>query len=122
VNVLVIDDQEFTRELLTAIFGRVGAKVRASSSVREGLRLFHEKHPDVVVCDLAMPEEDGFAFVQAVRSMARPLNGTPIVALTAFGRPEDRKHALASGFDAYLKKPVEPADLAATVLRLAETR
>jgi PAS domain S-box-containing protein len=116
--VLIIDDQQYTRELLGAIFRRACAEVLAASSVREGLTSFKAATPSIVVCDLAMPEEDGFAFVRAVRSLSEPVKNTPIIALTAFGRPEDRQQALAAGFDAYLKKPVDPQELASTVLAL----
>lgn len=119
VRVLVIDDQDITRDLVTAIFRRAQAEVHSASSVREGLEQFATTSPDVVVCDLAMPEEDGFAFVRAVRLLPSVSNATPVIALTAFGRPEDRQHALAAGFDAYLKKPVDPEELASTVLRLS---
>ncbi|HEU4887736.1 MAG TPA: ATP-binding protein [Thermoanaerobaculia bacterium] len=119
VRVLVIDDQAMARDLVTAIFRRAHAEVRAASSVREGLEQFQESTPDVVVCDLAMPNEDGFAFVRAVRALPASTKTIPIIALTAFGRPEDRQHALAAGFDAYLKKPVDPEELANTVLRLS---
>ena len=119
LRILVIDDQAMARDLVTAIFRRAHADVRAVSSVREGLEQFHAATPDVVVCDLAMPGEDGFAFVRAVRALPASSNAIPIVALTAFGRPEDRQQALASGFDAYLKKPVDPEELASTVLRLS---
>ncbi|HEX8409111.1 MAG TPA: ATP-binding protein [Thermoanaerobaculia bacterium] len=119
LRVLVIDDQELTRTLVAAIFRRASAEVQSASSVREGLEHFAEAQPDVVVCDLAMPEQDGFAFVRAVRALPAESNAVPIVALTAFGRPEDRTHALASGFNAYLKKPVDPEELATTVRRLS---
>lgn len=122
VRVLVIDDQDLARDLVTAIFRRANADVHAASSVREGLEQFQAITPDVVVCDLAMPEEDGFAFVHAVRALPTPSNATPVVALTAFGRPENREHALAAGFDDYLKKPVDPEELASTVLRLSAPR
>jgi PAS domain S-box-containing protein len=122
LRVLVIDDQQFTREVVTAIFRGAGAKVSAASSVREGLEQFHTMIPDVVVCDVAMPEEDGFVFVRAVRALATESKRTPVVALTAFGRPEDRQEAMDAGFDAFLNKPVDPVNLAATVLRLATAR
>jgi PAS domain S-box-containing protein len=118
VRVLVIDDQELTRELVSAIFRRAGAEVHVAGSVREGLNEFAATTPDVVVCDLAMPEEDGYAFVRAVRASGTAAKTTPVVALTAFGRLEDRQQALTAGFDAYLKKPVDPEELASTVLRL----
>jgi PAS domain S-box-containing protein len=118
IRVLVIDDQEITRELIGTIFRRAGAEVNVAGSVREGLNQFAATTPGVVVCDLAMPEEDGYAFVRAVRSSPTVSKSTPVIALTAFGRPEDRQQALAAGFDAYVKKPVDPEELASTVLRL----
>lgn len=122
LRVLVIDDQPFARELVAAIFRRANAEVCAASSVREGLEQFAAMRPHVVVCDLAMPEEDGYAFLRALRALPPPSNATPILALTAFGRPEDREHALAAGFDEYLKKPVDPEELASTALRLSMRR
>ena len=117
VRILVIDDQELTRELVTAVFRRADAEVIAACSVREGLDQFEATTPDVVVCDLAMPEEDGFSFVRAIRALPAPADQTPVIALTAFGRPEERQYALDAGFDEYLKKPIDPEDLASTVLR-----
>ena len=122
VRILVIDDQKFTRDVVAAVFRRARAEVSAASSVREGLEQFQAMTPDVVVCDLAMPEEDGYAFVRAVRALPSASNATPVVALTAFSRPEDQQQALAAGFDAYLRKPVDPEELASTVLRLTPPR
>ncbi len=119
LRVLVIDDQEFTRDFVTAVFRRTQAEVQAASSVREGLERLRAMLPHVVVCDIAMPGEDGFVFVRALRALPTPANAIPVIALTAFGRPEDRQRALAAGFDAYLKKPVDPAELASTVMRLS---
>jgi CheY-like chemotaxis protein len=119
LTVLVVDDQEFTREVVAAILRRTGAVVHTASSVREGLQLFRKLEPHVVVCDIAMPEEDGYVFLRQVRARPDALRTTPILALTAFGRPEDRVHALNAGFDGYLKKPVDPAELAESVQRLS---
>jgi PAS domain S-box-containing protein len=122
VRILVIDDQELTRDLVTAVFRRAEAEVHVATSVREGLEQFRAAAPDVVVCDLAMPDEDGFSFVRAIRALPAPANGTPVIALTAFGRPEERQYALAAGFDEYLKKPIDPENLASTVLRSLPSR
>jgi len=122
IRILVIDDQEFTRDLVVAVFQRTDATVTAASSVREGLKEFEATLPHVVVCDLAMPEQDGFAFLRAIRSRPDPSRDTPIIALTAFGRPEDRQQALAAGFNAYLKKPVDLEELTSTVLLLHRAR
>jgi PAS domain S-box-containing protein len=122
VTVLVVDDQQFTRDVVAAILRRSGAAVETASSVREGLLSFRRIEPDVVVCDIAMPDEDGYVFLREVRARPDAFRTTPIVALTAFGRPDDRLHALNAGFDAYLKKPVDPAELAETVQRLTGRR
>jgi CheY-like chemotaxis protein len=122
ITVLVVDDQQYTRDVVTAVFRRTGATVHAASSVREAVECLQAVSPGVVFCDIAMPVEDGYAFVREVRALPPPFDSTPIAALTAFGRPEDRQRALESGFDAYLKKPVEPQELAATALRLAAGR
>lgn len=119
---LVIDDNEFTRDLAAAVFRRADAEVHTAESVRGGLDLFESVMPDAVVCDLAMPGEDGFAFVKAVRAVPGPASATPVIALTAFGRPDDREKALAGGFDAYVRKPLDPGELASMVHRLAATK
>jgi CheY-like chemotaxis protein len=66
-----------------------------------------------------MPGQDGYAFIRALRALPSPWNATPAIALTAFGRPEDRRQALAAGFVDYLKKPIDPLELATVVQQLA---
>lgn len=122
VVVLVVDDQAYTRDVAAAILRRAHATVHVAASVREGLEMLRTHEPDVVVCDIAMPAEDGYDFVRAVRALDPPARDTPIVALTAYSRPHDRLQALNAGFTDYLKKPVEPADLARTVARLTTER
>ena len=120
--VLIVDDQAYTRDVTAAILRRTHATVHAASSVREGLEMLREHEPDVVVCDIAMPGEDGYDFVRSVRALDPPASDTPIVALTAYARPHDRLQALNAGFNDYLKKPAEPLDLARTVLQLTTGR
>jgi CheY-like chemotaxis protein len=115
LRVLAIDDQGYARDLLRAIFRHAGAEVRLAESVRAGLAAVETDPPDVVICDLAMPEEDGFAFIRQLRRLSAPVSAIPVIALTAFGRPEDRQIALSAGFDEYLKKPVDPETLTMTV-------
>ncbi len=122
LSILVIDDHESTRNLILAVFRRAGADVHPSSSAQEGLDELRKRRIDVVVCDLAMPVEDGYAFIAALRALPSEARATPVVALTAFGRPEDRLRVLAAGFDAYLKKPVDPEELATAVLRAARPK
>jgi CheY-like chemotaxis protein len=122
VKVLVVDDQNYTRDVAVAVLRRAQATVHAAASVREGLKVLDEQEPDIVLCDIAMPEQDGYAFVRAVRARQGAVSATPIVALTAYGRPQDRLRALNAGFDEYLKKPVEPMELADIVRRLTTER
>jgi PAS domain S-box-containing protein len=118
IKVLAIDDQAYTRDVVAAILRRCGAEVTTASSVRDALECMAKSLPDVIVCDIAMPEEDGYAFVRSLRANDDAhIASLPVIALTAFGRAEDQESALGSGFDDYLKKPVEPADLANAVLR-----
>jgi CheY-like chemotaxis protein len=122
LSILVIDDQVYTRDVIAAILRRTGAVVHTAPSVRDGLTVFSSEQPHIVVCDIAMPDEDGYVFLREVRHRADGSRETPILALTAFGRPEDRMRALNAGFDAYLKKPVDPVELAECVQKLAPVR
>ena len=116
MSVLVIDDEPMTRDVVAAILRRCRANVTTAESAREAHRRVAEHRPDVIVCDIAMPGEDGYAFLRDLRATDGRI---PVIALTAFGRPEDRDRAFASGFDAFLKKPVDPVTLATTVKGVA---
>lgn len=118
LSLLVVDDQDFTRDVVSAILRRAEATVHTASSVREGLSRLKEHLPNAVVCDIAMPEEDGYVFLRELRALEGATGQTPVIALTAFGRPEDRANALASGFNGYLTKPVEPIELVETLRQL----
>jgi CheY-like chemotaxis protein len=97
--------------LATALAQR-GAEVRTAASAREALDAVAEAPPDVLLSDIGLPGEDGFALLRAVRRLPAERGGrTPAVALTGYARSEDRDHALAAGFDAHLAKPVELGDL-----------
>jgi CheY-like chemotaxis protein len=122
IRVLVVDDAPDALEVLAVILQRAHAQVRTAPSAAEARRLFNELQPDVLISDIAMPDEDGFALVDWLRKLP-PDRGarTPAVALTAYAREEDRLKAIAAGFNAHLSKPVEPDELTATVSKLAAT-
>ena len=122
VRVLLVDDHADSRELFNAILSQQGAEVRAFETVREALAAARHARPDVIVCDLAMPGDDGFALIREVRSWPSEQGRTvPALALTAYARVEDRERALRAGFQVHLSKPVEPRDLLDAVTRLAQT-
>ena len=109
-RVLVVDDQADARMLVKTVLGRCGAEVALASSVSEALEHLDRDSLDIIISDIAMPDADGFAFIRDVRE-TRKLT-LPVVAMTAFGHAADQERILAAGFTSYLKKPVEPIDLA----------
>src|SRR5262249_21620679 len=121
ISVLVVDDEADARELVAQVLEQEGVKVWKASSADEALRAVTELRPDVIVSDIAMPGEDGYALIGRVRSLERQHGGaTPAVALTARARAEDRDLALAAGFDTHVPKPVEPSELLTILANLAQ--
>jgi CheY-like chemotaxis protein len=119
-SVLVVDDEADARELLVAALSRYGASVASAASARDGRTVMRRQRPDVVVCDIEMPDEDGYSFIRGLRQLPAAEGGaTPALALTAYAGSEDRARALQAGFEEHLPKPADPAELAALVARLA---
>jgi PAS domain S-box-containing protein len=118
VRVLVVDDRADERDLLLTVLGGAGARVEAAGSVDEAMALFPDLKPHVVVTDLAMPGRDGYALLREIRSVEADLRDTPIIAVTAHARLEDRDRALAAGFQWYVPKPIDPDKLVSTVAML----
>jgi len=120
LRVLIVDDEADARDIIGEILRRSGAEVTTAATAQEGLQLLGRVRPDVLVSDIAMPDEDGYAFMRCIRQLT-PADGgdTPAVALTAYAREEDRARALAAGFRLHLPKPVEPEELVGAVAGLA---
>ncbi len=117
VTVLVIDDQLEAREALSALLVQYGARVRLAASSQAGLAMIRDHAaPDIVICDIAMPEEDGYAFVRRLRAheadQAPPL---PVIALSAFADRNDAVRRAGPTFDFFLSKPVGPNELLRTI-------
>lgn len=117
VRVLVVDDEEDARQLLTTVLEHCGAETFAAASAQEAFQLIEQTKPDVLISDIAMPQEDGYSLIHRVRTSAT-FSKLPAAALTAYARPEDRTAALVAGFQTYLTKPVEPTELIAVVASL----
>lgn len=120
LRLLVVDDEEDTRVVLKMVLEKCGASVITASTAREALAALKETRPDVLISDLGMPEEDGYALIKKVRALSEEDGGnTPSAALTAYARVEDRMKVLRSGFQIHISKPVEPEELVAVVANLA---
>ncbi|MCW7536693.1 ATP-binding protein [Aquabacterium sp. A7-Y] len=119
-TVLLVEDDEDARHMLSAVLESGGATVELASSAEQGLTLAEGLQPDVVISDIGMPDRDGYAFIKALRALERERGRTsaPAIALTAFARVEDRLRALEEGFQMHVPKPVEPAELLAVVSSL----
>jgi len=123
VRVLVVDDEADARDLLSLIFSHYGAEVRAAASAAEALAAIDQWLPDVLVSDIGMPDDDGYALIRKVRALDTDHGGNvPALALTAFSRSEDRTRALSAGFHRHLSKPADPFDLVAAVASLSKDR
>ena len=118
-RLLVVDDDDDARELLSIILQEAGAEVSTAASANEALEAFERERPDVLVSDIGMPDGDGYSLIRRVRSLEGQSGAkVPAVALTAFARAEDRGEALGSGFQAHLPKPIEPGELTALIAEL----
>jgi signal transduction histidine kinase/ActR/RegA family two-component response regulator len=122
LSVLVVEDEEDTREMLTMVLEQSGAKVRASASAAEALQAFQQSRPDILISDIAMPGQDGHALIKMLRELENEQGKQciPAVALTAQARLEDRTQALAAGFNFHVPKPVEPTELVSLVATMAK--
>ncbi len=110
--ILVVDDEEDTRQLLKQAMTFYGATVIAADSAASALIEVQDKNPDVMVSDIGMPEEDGYSLIRKIRNLPNTKQKqTPAIALTAFTRAKDRMQALSSGYQNHVSKPVEPDEL-----------
>ncbi|HUF92392.1 MAG TPA: ATP-binding protein, partial [Candidatus Limnocylindria bacterium] len=123
VKLLVVDDEPDTLELFAAMLAQQGAAVRTVSSAAAALRALADWTPDVLVSDIGMPDEDGYALIRRVRALEADRGGRiPAIAVTAYGGVEDRIRVLSAGFDSHVPKPVEPAELATVIASLLARR
>ncbi len=122
VRVLVVDDDEDTRESILTLLAQRGAVPRGARSAAEALDVFAEFDPDVLLSDIAMPDEDGFSLIAKVRALPPERGGrVPAAALTALAGLDDRDRALAAGFQEHIPKPVDVHDLLRSIARLASS-
>ena len=137
VRVLLVEDDDDSRNLLSLVLNRFGADVVAASSSAEALDSFKQRTPDLVISDIGMAEEDGYELIRKLRML--PLQGSllpasadpaltahhsslrslvPAIALTGYATLKDRERVLAAGYQLHLAKPVEPEELVAAIVEL----
>jgi PAS domain S-box-containing protein len=115
IRVLIVEDQADNRDVLATVIESCGAEARCASTGSDALQILDKWSPDVIVCDIALPDIDGCALLPQMRARV----DSPALALTVFGSSEEEARVRACGFDVFRQKPIEPADLAHEIERLA---
>ena len=119
VRVLVVDDDDDALDLASAMLTGAGAIVKTCRSAPDALDLVRRWRPDVLVSDIEMPGEDGYSLIRKVRALGAPHGGgLPAIALTAYGRLEERARALRDGYNMHIPKPVDPDELTTVIASL----
>jgi PAS domain S-box-containing protein len=123
LRVLAVDDEADTREMIRVVLEHCKMEVITAASASEALEAIVQLRPDILISDLGMPGEDGYALIAKVRALPAERGGDiPAAALTAYVRGEDRVKVLRSGFQLHVSKPLEPNELVAVVANLAGRR
>lgn len=123
LHILFVDDQENVREAIKIYLNSFGAEVIAVNSVEEALGVLSSNNLDIVITDLAMPFEDGYALIEKIRALPAEFGGIlPVVALSAYGAPEDFERTKAAGFQALVSKPVEANELGKVILQFTKQK
>ncbi|AKU94737.1 Two-component hybrid sensor and regulator [Labilithrix luteola] len=117
VRILVVDDQPDARDMLKEALASYGAVVEVASSASEAVRILQSFEPKVLVTDIGMPDEDGYALLKRIRSLPGRLAKVPAIAVTAYARAEDARRARSAGFQSHVTKPTRPDTLAKAVVR-----
>jgi signal transduction histidine kinase/ActR/RegA family two-component response regulator len=120
LRIVVVDDDADGRTLTALVLAQAGASVKAVASAGEALHALDVQPADALVTDIGLPDEDGYALLRAIRQREAERGGfLPAIALTGYARDEDRRRVLAAGFQGHVAKPVEPAELIATIAAVA---
>jgi len=123
LKILVVDDDVDTRELIEWVLKRVGAEVTSVGSAREALEVIEGEKPHLLVSDIAMPGEDGYALLKKIRALPPERGGRiPAIALTAHSLVQDRLQSLRAGFQSHVPKPVVPEELVEVVASIIHLR
>ena len=120
VRVLVVDDEPESNEVVSTLLGVSGAEVRVAVSASDALEQLGDWTPDIIVSDIGMPREDGYAFIAKLHAQPGEAARVPVVALSAYATTQDRVRIFSAGFKAHVIKPIDPAELVAVVASMAK--
>jgi CheY-like chemotaxis protein len=121
LKVLVVDDDPDSRDLVAFLLEEYGMKVIVVASAAEVLKILATNQPDILLCDIGMPDMDGYMLMREIRAMPAEQGGQiPAIALTAYAGESNQKLALKAGFQWHLAKPVEPMDVISVIIELTK--
>jgi CheY-like chemotaxis protein len=121
MNILIVDDDADSQELLALILADTGANVARAASASEALAILDQLQLSLIISDIAMPDTDGYTLIQKIRAMpSKVISQIPAIALTAYDADEDRDKALAFGFQEFITKPIDPDTLLRKVINFCE--
>jgi signal transduction histidine kinase/DNA-binding response OmpR family regulator len=118
LKILVVDDEQDTREFVGQMLGSYGAEIKIADCVPVALDIINSWKPDLLVSDIGMPEEDGYDLIRKIRTLRNSKKSLPAIALTAYASTQDRLRALSAGFQTHVAKPVDPLELVTVILSL----
>lgn len=120
LRILVVDDNDDTRDFMTLFLEAEGAEVAVAATAAGTMEAFGRSRPDVFVCDIGLPDGDGCSLLRTIRGLPKELGGdVPAVALTGYSYGEIEERIVEAGFDVHLVKPIEPRTLADVVANVA---
>jgi signal transduction histidine kinase/ActR/RegA family two-component response regulator len=121
-SVLVVEDDTKVQDALALLLGRLGTRILTASSAESARALLQRETADVILCDIGMPQEDGYRFIRTLRASSGRSSAIPAIALTAYASEEDRRQSADAGFDAHVAKPVDLETLAQTIAQVLAAR
>ncbi|MBD2213302.1 PAS domain-containing protein [Nostoc linckia FACHB-104] len=121
INILVVDDDADMRELAEFILTQSGATVKTAASAVQALTLLNQSSPDLLLCDIGMPDMDGYSLIRQIRKLSPEQGGSiPAIALTAYAGEINQQQALVAGFHLHISKPVQPEILVQAIAQLLQ--
>lgn len=118
-RVLVVEDEQNSREILATVLSDCGAAITAVATAAEAYEAMQSERPELLISDIGLPGENGYELIKKIRKLPPQQGGhVPAVAVTAYARAEDRRRALTAGFQAHISKPVDPAELVHLLAKL----